>query len=241
MLDIKSLYKQLVAIAFLTALLVGCTEQPVQRFTITPAPATPALTQDQAGYPAPSTTPATTTGYPASSEEQRSQDGRSQSALDSYRIAADIAAREFDPAARLYAIVPSRIMIANLGGPPVLPGWFYRFKVPGQRRQFIVQIVDGEATGTTLAEPVEETSPKEQPIDLQKVKLDSNQVFDKFQEFAKKRNIPTEESIYDLELVYLEGSSGPVWSVVDSRSQTWIYSIDATTGDEVANPHQKIK
>lgn len=218
-------------------ILAGCA-QPAQRFTTTPVPATPAIEQHPAGYPA--ATPATEsqTGYPTSGEhQQRSRDGRSQSALTSYRVALDIAVREFDPAARLYAIVPSRIMLANLGGPPVMPGWFYRFKVPGQQRQFIVHIVDGQATGTTLAEPIEEPVPREQPIDLQRVTLDSDQVFAAFAEFAKQRNLPLENVIYDLELVQLEGSRGPVWSVVDPRSQTWLYSIDATTGEQVANPH----
>ncbi len=233
-----------------TLLLTGCmTEAPAeQQFVVTPEPGVPAFqaaTAESAtaaaasgtGYPG--TAVAETTGYPgATAGSQNSVDGRSQTALESYELAEQTAKNDYSPEAELYAIVPSEIMITNLGGPPVLPGWFYKFKTPGSRREFIVQIVDGTVTGTTTAESLAETEPAELQLDLSDVKLDSPAVFEQFNKFATERNLETEGKIYDLELINPEGKGGPIWSVVDPGTKQWLYSVSAANGAEVPNPHE---
>jgi hypothetical protein len=228
------------AAGLLILILAGCAQAPTNpTFVTTPVPETSGETQTDTanGYPPPSQAP--DSGYPAPTvDPAASIDGRSETALDSYPLALAAAQEGLDAAVRLHAIVPSDIMIGNLGGPPVLPGWFYRFKIPGQRREFIVQVADGAIVGSTLAESIEDPRPAELPIDLDRVTLDSDDVLARFQEYAEQQNIETEGVIYDLELVYLEGSSAPVWSVVDPRTRTWLFSLDAVTGEEVPDPRQ---
>jgi len=185
-------------------------------------------------YPAPSDVAQST--YPVPSAH--SVDGRSQSALTSYKIALAEAKANFDPSAQLYAVVPSQIMIGNLGGPPVLPGWFFRFKKDDGPREFIVQVVDTVITGTTLAESVEQPTPRELPVDVAQIKFDSPQVFEQFKTVAVQRNLPIDPAVYDFELVNLEGKGTPIWSIVDPITRNWLYSMDAVSGNEVPNPHQ---
>lgn len=231
-------------------LLTGCmTEAPAEpQFVVTPEPGVPAFQAATAeatsgtGYPATGvagTAGAETTGYPgAAAASGNSVDGRSQTALESYELAEQTAKKDYSQDAELYAIVPSEIMIANLGGPPVLPGWFYKFKTPGSRREFIVQVVDETITGTTTAESLAETEPAELQLDLSDVKLDSPAVLEQFKKVAAERNLETEGKIYDLELVNPEGKGGPIWSVVDPATKQWLYSVSAANGSEVPNPHQ---
>lgn len=195
---------------------------PTAKFVVTPV----------AGLPGFEVTPGSGTPIPFT------RDGRSQTALASYRIAYEAAKERFSPDAKLYAIMPSAIMIGNLGGPPVRLGWFYEFKLPDSRRMFIVQIVDGVVSGTTQAEAIADVKPTELPIDLSTVKLDSPQVFEKFGTIAAQRGIDIGNNVYDLELINAEGGSGPVWSVVDPMTLKWLYSMHATTGEEVRDPHQ---
>jgi len=206
------------------------------RYVVTAVPGAPHISQPGAapsGYPSSNSGVA---GYPAQTA-LASKDGRSQSALTSLKVAERIAKEEYDPEARLYAIIPSGIMISNLGRPPVLPGWFYKFKRENSRREFTVHVADGQATGTTLAEPAVLPDEKELPIELDKVKFDSPQVFKRFQAFAAKQNIVVEGKVFDLELTNIEGKGGPVWSVVDPETNRWLYSINAANGAEVGNPH----
>ncbi len=208
---------------------------PAARFSTTAVIGTPEVPAAQSSsYPAPSGVAQST--YPVPSAH--SVDGRSESALTSYKLALDVATKEFDPAAKLYAVVPSQIMIGNLGGPPVLPGWFFRFKKDDSPREFIVQVVDADVTGTTLAESIEQPTPRELPIDVAQVKLDSTQAFEQFKQVAAQRGLPTDPAAYDFELVNLEGKGTPIWSIVDPATRTWLYSIDAIGGNEVPNPHQ---
>lgn len=224
-------------------LLTACTSQApaTPQYVTTPVPATPvvAAPSGQPGYPVPA---AESSAYPGpstgASAAATSSDGRSQSALASYPVAEAAAKKNFDPKAQLNAINPSQIMLGNLGGPPVLPGWFYTFKVPGARRQFIVQVVDGTVTGTTLAEPIEDPKPIERPINVADVKVDSNQVFDTFKAAMAKQNVSTDNKRYDYELVNLEGTDGPAWSVVDASTQKWLFSVNATTGAEIPTVRQ---
>ncbi|MBI1800577.1 MAG: hypothetical protein HYR71_02985 [Chloroflexi bacterium] len=158
--------------------------------------------------------------------------------MTGYKVALQAAQARFSPEAKLYAVLPSSIMISNLGGLPVLSGWFYRFKIAGSRREFIVQVVDGNLSGTTLAEAAVDVKPIELPIDPAQVKLDSPQVFAQFEKFAAQQNIKISGTTYDLELINPQGGSGYVWSVVDPAARRWLYSISATSGAEVPNPHQ---
>jgi hypothetical protein len=222
----------------LLVLLVACVQSPEpQTFVTTPVPATAGAQQESAQSPYPGPEQTAGAAYPAPTPDpSASADGRRLTALESYQLAQEEAAQNYDQAARLYAIVPSEIMLGNLGGPPVLPGWFYRFKIPGQQREFIVQVVDGNVTGTTLAESIEEPRPAELPLDVEQIQIDSDDVLERFAEVAAQRDLQTEGVTYDLELVNLEGGDGPVWSVVDPRTRSWIYSVDAVTGEEVPDP-----
>ncbi len=221
-------------------LITACTAateppSPAARFSTTAVVGTPEVPNAQSSsYPAPSDVAQST--YPVPS--MHSVDGRSQSALTSYKIALDEAKAKFDPAAQLYAVAPSHVMIGNLGGPPVLPGWFFRFKKDDGPREFIVQVVDTVITGTTLAESIEPPTPRELPIDVAQVKLDSPQVFEQFKTVVAQRSLPTDPAAYDFELVNLEGKGTPIWSIIDPTTSNWLYSVDAISGNEVPNPHQ---
>ncbi len=222
-------------------LLTACSTQapPQAQFVVTPEAGAPAFQRPSAGYPATSGATAVTSGYPGpAATASGSKDGRSVSALASLKIAEQVAKKEYDPNVVLYGIVPSEIMIGNLGGPPVLPGWFYEFRVAGAKRQFIVQVADGAVTGTTTAEAIEEPGPAKQPIDVTKVKVDSPQVFEQFKQAKANGGADLDTVIYDLELINLAGKGGPVWSVVDPRTKSWLYSIKAETGQEVPDPHK---
>jgi hypothetical protein len=234
----------------LVFLLVGCanSQEPQNLgFVVTPEPeGQPDFLDNSAsypgpgdaGYPAPSVPSTSDSGYPAP-VSRHSVDGRAQTALQSYALVYPVALDEFHPDAYLAAIAPSRIMLTNLGNPPVLPGWFFKFRKPDSRREFIIHVVDDIITGTTLTESAMDIGPKELPIDLAQVALDSNSVLDQFSEIGSERGIWSETASYDLELAYLEGTNGPVWSVVDSSTREWLFSIDAATGEEVENPHQQ--
>jgi hypothetical protein len=157
--------------------------------------------------------------------------------LDSLPIAQNVAKERFDPTAKLYAVIPSRPMIINLNSPPVPPGWFYKFKVDGNPREFVIQIVNGQISGTNEIEPIEQTKPAEQPIDPAAIKITSDQVFTSFQQKAPSLGLTVSDpKSYDLELVNLQGSSGPIWSVFDPTTYKWLYAVSATSGEEVPNP-----
>ncbi len=172
-------------LALVTLLLISACMAPQageQRFVVTPVPGTPIFAQPEqtaGAYPAPEQTtdaypdPQAGTQVPAAS----SPDGRAMTVLESFDAARERARTEYNPDVQLYAVLPSAIMIQNLAGPPVAPGWFYKFKSEGSRREFIVQTVDGQTTGSTVAEPIEDPTPAELPIDvLQGVsKADANE------------------------------------------------------------------
>ncbi|WP_129629191.1 hypothetical protein [Candidatus Oscillochloris fontis] len=118
-----------------------------------------------------------------------------------------------------------------------MSGWFFKFKVEGTSREFYVQVIDGQVSGTTEAEPVVPTIPQELPIDMALVQVTSDQVFARFLEKAPALGLTVSDpTSYDLELVHLEGKSNPIWSVVDPTTLVWLYSLDANTGEEVPNP-----
>ncbi len=245
------MYDRLGASLLLSALLLsGCSGGPQAQTTPTmPYQVTPvvvtvtpvsAASDTTGAYPAPSYAPATVNpAYPAPVGPTDPQ-GRSVMVLDSLAVAQNVAKDRFNPNAQLYAVLPSRPMIRNLSSPPVLPGWFFKFKVAGSPREFIIQTVNGQISGTTEIELVEPLKPAELPIDVTTVKITSDQVFDSFKQKAPSLGLKVDDpKSYDLELVNLEGANGPIWSVFDPTTFAWIYSVNATSGAEVPNPHGK--
>ncbi|NTV63467.1 MAG: hypothetical protein HGA65_08015 [Oscillochloris sp.] len=157
--------------------------------------------------------------------------------FDSYQVALEDAQANFSPNVKLYALVPSQIMQRNLGQLPVMPGWFFKFKVEGLPREYIVLVINGQSAGVTEAEPVVQVLPLDLPIDMSAVKISSDQVLAGFLKKAPELGLTvTDPFTYDLELVNLEGQSGPVWSVYDPISLKWLYAMSATTGEELPNP-----
>lgn len=225
-------YRRLLIILLLL-LLTACSTAPSSAdlpYQVTPIVVTP----DVSGYPYPSNS---TEPYPVPTSTT-SPFGRSVSVADSLATAQEAVAQSFNPAAKLYGVVPSQIMLRNIGSPPVVSGWFFKFKVEGTVREFYVQVIDGQVSGTTEAEPVVQIQPQELPIDMALVQVTSEQVFARFLEKAPILGLTiTDPTSYDLELVHLEGKSHPIWSVVDPTTFTWLYSLDASTGEEVPNPH----
>jgi hypothetical protein len=236
------------ALALSCLILAACSAgQPAQPtvmpFQTTPMPVTPAPAGSYpapgtSGYPAPeqAVTTGTSEAYPAP-ETLIDPQGRSISALSALPIALEDAKTQFDPNATLYAIIPSQVMISNLGFPPVLPGWFYKFKAEGSAREYIVQVVNDVVTGTREIESIQPPTPLELAIDPATVKFDSDKVFASFKEKAPSLGLTVDDpKAYDLELVNLEGKGGPIWSVFDPATQKWLYSLSATSGSEVGNP-----
>ncbi len=224
-------------------LLVACgaaPETPDLEFSTTPEEGGgPQFLETPEGYPVSVQEEPALEGYPgpAGTVIGQSVDGRGQTALAAYELAQQVAIDEFSPEAYLHTIAPSHIMLSNLGNPPVLPGWFFIFKRPESRRELIVQVVDNLVTGTTMTESVSDIQPTPLPIDINQVVLDSNDVFELFNEIGASRGLLQEGVPYDLELIYLTGSGAPVWSVVDPFTQVWLISFDAVTGEEVPNPY----
>ncbi|MEI7643891.1 MAG: hypothetical protein WCJ55_06390 [Chloroflexales bacterium] len=213
---------------------------PTMPYQVTPIVVTPTpaggSTPVSGAYPAPAAQPTANAAYPVPAGPVDPQ-GRLIGAIDSIAIAQSVTQTKFDPNAKLYAIVPSHVMILNLGSPPVLPGWFYRFKVAGSPREFIVQVVNDNVTGTTEVEPIEQSKPLELPIDLTAIKITSDQVFASFTQKAPSLGLKVDDlKSYDLELVNLEGTSGPIWNVFDPTTFKWVYAVSATSGAEVPNP-----
>ncbi len=215
-------------------------------FQVTPEPGLPAFGTvapgDGAGYPGPDLIPAD--AYPGPGvvegffDEDTTPDGRLLTALEAYPLALAVAQEKFSPEASLYQIAPSSIMLVNIGNPPVRSGWFYVFKRPDNaRREFVVQVVDEDVVGSLQTEAAVQVGPDRLELDLEQVALDSDEVLARFETYAAANNIPTGDIIYDLELVRLQTGVGPVWSVVDPFSQEWLFSLDATTGSEVASPY----
>jgi hypothetical protein len=223
--------------------------QPSQTFQTTPEVATPDFGQTVAptagypapGYPAPGTTAAPATAaasaYPAPSA--RSGDGRSQTAFQSYKVALDWAKQNFGADVQLYEVIPSRVMIANLGNPPIALGWFYKFRAPSHGADdLFVQVVDGEFGGSRILTPLGDLPKAEKPIDIGALSVDSDKVSELFKQRAPALGITLDPKLtYDLQLIYLEGSSAPVWSVVNPDGNTWLFSVDASTGTETKDPN----
>lgn len=248
--------RPLTASLLLAALLTACgqpapQEQTERPFQVTPAPATPGpgsfgsgTPQGDGAYPAPAAgtdgypapAPVTDSAYPEPAPAEETF-GRAETALESLPTAEAVAKAEFSPEARLIALMPSRVMIRNLGGPPVKLGWFYTFKAEGSPREFIVQVADGVATGSVETEAVEPPQPAMLPIPVESVTVDSDQVYARLEQRAGELGVTvTDPRAFDLELVNLEGSAGPVWSVYDPDSSRWLLSVDGASGEEVPNP-----
>jgi hypothetical protein len=231
------------ALALSSLVLAACAaSQPAQPtampFQTTPVAVTPTTQAATGAYPYPAPPAANTTdqAYPGPATSRDPQ-GRALSALAALPLAQKDAQANFDPNAKLYAILPSQAMIQNLGSLPVAPGWFYKFKLDGSAREYIVQVVDNQVTGTREIEPIQAPKPLELQIDPASVKIDSDQVFASFKEKAPSLSLSVDDpKKYDLELINLEGGSGPVWSVFDPGKHTWLYSVSATSGSEVSNP-----
>ncbi len=239
-----------------TLMLTACGGQrPQDRlFQTTPIIATsPAqVSQPSGAYPAPEGTTTTITStnqpvnaYPAPGAtvgptitpgpSNPADQGRNQSALESYKVALATAKQEFGDV-QLYAILPSHIMLRNFGNPPVDLGWFFKFRVANDPNDHFVQVANGRVNGSRSLIPLGDPE-IQQPIDLASVKLDSDAVFAKFRERAPALGISVSDRIdYDLELVYLAGSPAPIWSVVTPEGDKWLYSLNATTGEETKNP-----
>ncbi len=168
-------------------------------------------------------------------ELEGSREGRSLTALEASEIAADYARSEYDPDAQFFMVIPSSVMLRNLGSPPVPPGWFFKFKTDEDSLgEFIVQVTDETISGSTNVSALVALEPLELPVERDAVTLDSNDVFAQFDEVAAEREIPSSsEKLYDLELVYLANADEPVWSVVEPETLEWLYTISAITGEEV--------
>lgn len=236
----------------LAALLSACgapTQDQVERpFQVTPAPATPDPNvfgggqgnpypdpaSGSGGYPAPE---GQSSGYPAPGTPAPETFGRTDAAIASLPLAEEVARTDFAESSTLIAVLPSRVMIANIGGPPVEPGWFYKFKTEGSEREYIVQVVDGVATGSVETQPIQPPNPAELPLPLDRITVDSDKVYELFAQRAPQLGVTlTDPRAFDLELIYLEGTAGPIWSVYNPEGFSWLMSVDATTGQEVPNP-----
>lgn len=232
------------ALALAGALLLAACggQQPQERpFQTTPIPATaypaPASPAADSSYPAPAAS--ADSGYPApaatADPADPSYQGRDLSALASYTVALEYAQGEFGDV-KLYTIIPSHIMLQNLGNPPVEPGWFYKFKAENDSTYHFVQVVDGNVTGARSLSPLGEDE-VQLPIDIASVKLDSDAVFEQFRQRAPELGISVSDStVYDLELVYLQSNPAPIWSVVTPDGSQWLYSLNAVTGEETKDP-----
>ncbi len=195
---------------------------------------------DDDSYPAPDVSAEVTSSdsYPAPTEVQVGSDGREGSALESLRLAHALALAEFHPETYPSAILPSQKMLVTMGNPPTKPGWIFRFRKPDSNREFIVQVVDGIVTGSTLMEAVAQFGDVELPINADSVQIDSAQFIEMYEAAAKERGTWREGAPIDYGLVNLEGGSGHVWFAIDPITDVIDYSIDAITGEAVANPYQ---
>jgi hypothetical protein len=200
------------------------------------------------GYPNPAANVEENAPYPDADTSQSSSDpgetaddsaGRTMTALEAYEIARAHTEERFDETPILIAVAPSNIMLQNIGGPPVVEGWFYRFKrAEDQPREFIVQVVNDQVSGSLQAEGIGDLPYEELPIDMNDVRFDSPEVFDMFEAVAEEREISTQGVIFDLELINLANTDGPVWNVVDPETFERIYSVSAVSGEEVENPYE---
>ncbi|MBX0327761.1 hypothetical protein K2Z83_08735, partial [Oscillochloris sp. ZM17-4] len=219
-----------------TLLLTACSSNSADLpYQTTPVPATPIVGQDGAypyPYPAPPLPSTDTSAYPEPAPSNRTFEGRSQTVIASYAAASACAAQHFNADALLYEVVPSRAMLQNIGNPPTALGWFYKFRSQGSDGDLFVQIVDGTCSSPRELIPLGELPKAELPIDVAALKIDSDQAIEIFQKHAVAQGIPVMSDPYDLQLINLEGTPGPVWGVISPLDNRAIYWIDAITGEE---------
>lgn len=168
-------------------------------------------------------------------------DGRSATALSAFEIA-EAEALQWNQEAILVSVPMTRLMEANLGLPGHIPGWFFMFMVPGSPLEYYVNVYSGKMSGATEAQPVliKDLPYTYLPLDLDSVKLDSDDAIQGW--LARGGNeylTDRPDSQLDFRLVHLEGQEHAVWSIFDFSTGTaplHLFSIDATTGQEVSDP-----
>jgi len=183
-------------------------------------------------YPAPSSENA----YPGPSTSINSS--HDYTVTESVPIAT-IKAKDWNQDAVLYAVFPSLQMSHNLGLPGISPGWFFMFKVPGNPIEFYIQVLNGEITGSTKAQPIlgEQLPYQYQPLNINKIKINSDEAFLFLLEKETSLNSDSNRQI-DYRLIHLEGQENPVWTLfrIEGDELIPLIHIDAITGLEVTDP-----
>ncbi|MEI7768748.1 MAG: hypothetical protein WCI67_02110 [Chloroflexales bacterium] len=235
-----------VTLALAGALLIAaCSNKPADLpYKTTAIPVTPTVAQAPAasgGYPAPAAN-ANDTGYPAPPAQAAgaTDEGRSQTVFQSYQAALTWATQNFGPDAQLYEVVPSRVMLANLGNPPTALGWFYKFRAASkQGDDLFVQVVNGQFSGSRVLSPLGEVPKPELPIEISKLTIDSSKALEIFAQRGPAMGVTVDpHATYDLHLINLQGTPGPIWSVLSPKDSTPILWIDASTGGEASDPNK---
>ncbi len=204
--------------------------------------ASPSAAPTQMFTPSPSATPTQmfTPTVKGPSQPATLDDGRFKTAMASYPPAEE-KAKAWNPSAVLYEIVPSYTMQRNLGLPPLAPGWFFKFGIPGSPLEYFVQVLDGHVAGSTEAQPILiEPLPYETlPINIRALRVDSSQVLEVFQ---KEGGGEPKRTKIDYHLVHLKGIPNPVWSLYDDNDPgSPLISIDAVTEETVSDPFLDIR
>lgn len=196
--------------------------------------------------------------YPAGSEEEYPSPGvgiATEGSSEDYFVfptvtafqelpVAEQEAKKWKPNASLVQIPRLRQMETNIGLPKGPNGWFYTFvdTNSGSSVELYIEVIDGKMAGKTEVQQLfKGGNPpyKLLPIDSSKKLLDSNEAFQIFldnmgNDYVKGRG----QVEIDLQLVYLEGTQNPIWSIFDTAdlSSPPLISIDAVTGELVNDP-----
>jgi len=115
------------------------------------------------------------------------------------------------------------------------PSWFFRFGVPEDNREIIIEVLDGQVVGineTKIPSYIEPLLQDIEPLGDKWTMMDNVDVLDIY--FNEENNLLAQSHylLIDYRLVKPKGYSHPIWTLYDAQDLTRpIFIIDAITGE----------
>lgn len=163
---------------------------------------------------------------------------RRVTAQDSFQVALD-AAMAWRKDAQWYGIIPFTSIERALAIPfeDDKPSWFFRFAVPVEKDELIIEVLDGQVIGSNemqLPGYIEPLLTEIEPLGNQWTVLDNTVVLEKYLEQPDSLLAEFAAMLVDYRLSYPKGHSHPLWTLYNAQNLTApIFVLDAVTGQVV--------